>query len=124
MKTTFIPLNKSKYFSWIGIGIALSLGLFFGMMLQNDQQRFKDLQNRFCNQAKLDQSEITELQDLVLKLENVKVFNINELQEYLCGKCRNCVFPKDAKMIKKIFGVEMRVFHEQVKQKIKRAAKK
>ena len=124
MNNKLLPLKKPKTFLWIGIGICLGLMFLFGIVLQDDQQKFKDLQNRFCSEEKLSSNEISELLDLVLKLEKVKIDNTTELTEYLCGKCRNCVFPKDEKMIKKVFGVEMRIFHEQIKQKIKQAAVK
>ncbi len=93
--------------------------VFSVVILSGDESRsYAGLYKKLCNQGNLDPHEFLLLQEILVKTENVEITNVEDLKEYLCENCKECVFPKDGKLIEKIFGLDKKVFHITLKPDI------
>lgn len=100
------------------IGVSLALGLVFILTLDQDSDAvdIDKIGRNFCNNPNLDPDDLERLKTHLFNTENVEFQDITEMQDYLCGTCKDCFFPKGDKEIKKYFGVSMDYFHRVMKK--------
>jgi hypothetical protein len=109
-----------KYVLWLTIGLSLALGLVYVLIpsLEGDAVDIDKIGRRFCNNESLDPDDLALLKDHLFNTEQIDFQDITEMQDYLCGNCRDCFFPKGDKEIKNFFGVSVEYFHSQMKKNI------
>ncbi len=97
----------------------LSLGLIWVFMLvpdkTDDVTDIDKIAYRICHNDNVDPSSMEKMRLFLFRTEEVRFENDLDLQEYLCGNCRNCEFPFDDKQFKAIFGMTKKFFHQTIK---------
>lgn len=102
------------------IGVSLALGLVFILTLDQDSDAvdIDKIGRDFCKNPNLDPTDLERLKTHLLNTEQIDFQDINEMQDYLCGTCKDCFFPNDEKSFLKWFGVSKKIFHDNVKKRI------
>jgi hypothetical protein len=113
-------LRFRLYALWIVIGLALVAAMIYVFVpsSEGDAVDIDKIGRRFCNNESLDPDDLARLKDHLFNTEQIDFQDITEMQEYLCGNCKDCFFPDNDASFLKWFGVSKKRFHDKIKKRI------